>query len=152
MEEGRLAQVSTGQSVSIEVTAYPDKVFSGTIAAIAPAVELKSRTSSVRISPIDPDGQLRPGMLAQVRITTAIHENTLVVAREAIVGNAIPGTQASVVGIAGDRVSRIPVGVGLVNDVLAEITGGLTEGQLVVISNVLGLNNGDVVTPLLKSR
>lgn len=151
VEEARLGQISTGQSVSVQVPAYPDQIFSGTIAAIAPAVDLKSRTSSVRVSPIDTDGRLRPGMLAQVRITTAARENTLVVAREAIVGNPVPGTQASVVAIAGDRASRIPVGVGLVSDLLAEITGGLSEGQLVVTGNVMGLNNGDVVAPLVST-
>jgi len=149
VEEARLGQISPGQSVNIQVPAYPDQVFTGTIAAIAPAVDQKSRASSVRILPYDDAGHLRPGMLAQVSITTAVHENTLVVPREAIAGTPTPGTRAIVVSVAGDRVSRIPVGIGLVNDLLAEITGGLDEGQLVVTGNYAGLNNGDVVAPML---
>src|SRR5262249_37584903 len=101
------------------------------------------------ILPYDDAGHLRPGMLAQVSITTAVRENTLVVPREAIAGTPTPGTRAIVVSVAGDPVSRIPVGVGLVNDLLAEITGGLDEGQLVVTGNYAGLNNGDVVAPML---
>jgi HlyD family secretion protein len=151
VDEAQLGNVSQGQSVSLQVPAYPDQSFTGMIATVAPGVDEKSRTASVRIQPDDAAGKLKPGMLAQVSIITATRSDALLVPREAISGAPAPNTQATVVTLDGDRAQRIPVQVGLVNAGFAQINSGLTDGQVVAVANATGLNNGDVVAPQLRT-
>src|SRR5438477_3415046 len=84
VDEAQLGSVSQGQSVALQVPAYPGQTFQGKVNAVAPAVDQKTRTASVRIQPQDDAGKLRPGMLAQVSIITASDPNALIVPREAI--------------------------------------------------------------------
>jgi HlyD family secretion protein len=151
VDEAQLGAISKGQSVSLQVPAYPDQLFSGTVSAVAPGVDQKSRTASVRIQPQDDTAKLKPGMLAQVSIVTAAQSNALVVPREAIIGTPAPNTQATVVILDGGRAQRTSVQLGLVNDRAVQVNGGLSDGQVVAIANANGLNNGDVVVPQLRT-
>jgi HlyD family secretion protein len=68
VEEARLAQLRTGQPARIYVDAYPDRVFEGEIALIAPALDPATRTVKVTIRPTGEAGDLRPGMFAAVEL------------------------------------------------------------------------------------
>ena len=85
-------------------------------AAVAPGVDQKTRTTSVRIQPNDAGDKLRPGMLAQVSIITGMQSNALLVPREAVLGTPLANTQAMVVTLDGNRAQRTTVRLGLVND------------------------------------
>jgi RND family efflux transporter MFP subunit len=151
VDETQLGRVSRNQTVSLQVPAYPGEMFSGTVAMISPGVDQKSRTASVRIQPQDDAGKLRPGMLAQVSIVTALQTDALLVPREAVLGTPTPNTQATVVSLDGNRVERKTVRLGMVNDQNVEIASGLSDGQMVAIGNASGLNNGDAVVPQLRT-
>ena len=147
VEEAQLGQVREGLPVSLQVAAYPSKTFSGTVAAISPTVDTKTRTASVRVIPSDADFQLRAGMLARLSILTASREGTLVVPKESLIpgsGSASP----SVMAVDQDnRARKVPVRVGLSGERSVEILGGLDEGQLVVTSGVAQLTDGDRLSP-----
>jgi HlyD family secretion protein len=151
VDEAQLGSVSKGQSVSVQVPAYPDQTFTGKVSTIAPGVDQKTRTASVRIQPQDDGGKLKPGMLAQVSIITAAQTNALLIPRDAIVGTPAPNTQATVVTIDGGRAQRTTVQLGLVNDRSVQVSSGLLDGQVVAIGNANGLNNGDFVAPQLRT-
>ncbi len=145
VEEAQLGQVQEGQPVSLQVAAYPNKTFVGTVAAISPTVDVKTRTASVRIVPQDEDRQLRAGMLARLSILTASRQGALLVPRESVLSL---GAAPSVVVVGDDSLARkVPVGVGLTGDRNVEILSGLTEGQLVVTSRVTELVDGDHLAP-----
>jgi HlyD family secretion protein len=151
VDETQLGKVSKGQTVALQVPAYPGESFAGTVTAIAPGVDTKTRTTSVRIQPKDDIGRLRTGMLAQVSIITGAQTNALLVPREAVLGAPTPNGQATVVTLDGGRAERKTVRLGLVNDQVVEISSGLADGQIVAIANASGLNNGDVVAPQLRT-
>lgn len=153
VDESQIGHVARGENVQLQVAAYPDQTFAGTVTAIAPAVDQKSRGVSVRIEPKDDGGKLLSGMLAEVRIVTAEKPSALVIPRTAIAGTPASGAVANVVAIDdGGKVKRTAVQIGVVNADVAEIVSGLTEGQLVATSNVAGLNDGDVVVPQVETR
>src|SRR5207253_9164527 len=80
IEESQLGQVAEGQSVQLQVPAFPNKTFTGTVRSIAPTIDSKSRTAAVRVEPADgANGQLRAGMFARLTIVTAEKPNALVV-------------------------------------------------------------------------
>jgi RND family efflux transporter MFP subunit len=151
VDETQLGRVSKGQTVQLQVPAYPGETFGGTVTAIAPGIDQKSRTASVRVQPQDNAGRLRPGMLAQVSIMTGAQSNALLLPREAILGTPIPNGQATVVTLDGNRAERTTVRLGLVNDQTVQVSSGLTDGQVVAVGNATSLSNGDAVVPQLRT-
>ncbi len=66
--ERDLPWLAAGQSVAFTVTASPGEVFDGIIVFVDPVVDDRTRTVSVRLEADNPDGRLRPGMLARGRV------------------------------------------------------------------------------------
>jgi RND family efflux transporter MFP subunit len=147
VEETQLGQVQEGQPVNLQVAAFPGKTFTGSVAAISPTVDAKTRTASVRVVPHDGDQQLRAGMLARLSITTAFKPGALIVPRESLLPGFAGGASSVMVVDEGNRARRVPVGVGLTGDRTIEILSGLREGQLVVTSGVTELTDGDQLAP-----
>jgi RND family efflux transporter MFP subunit len=151
VEESHLGKIEEGQPVSMQVAAYPERTFEGRVISIAPTIEPKSRTASVRVAPVDDDLKLRAGMLAKLSITTGTHPNALLVPRGALMN--LNGKDAATMVIeSGNRVRKMPVQLGLMNDQYVEIVGGLKEGQLVVTGGLSSLSEGDLVAPQLSSQ
>jgi membrane fusion protein (multidrug efflux system) len=151
VEESQLGKVAEGQSVILQVAAYPDETFSGTVSTIAPVIDPKSRTAAVKVIPGDNQGRLRSGMLARLNIVTASRTNVVLLPKDALIG--LTGADASVMVIDQDsQARRTPVRVGIVSDRFAEITSGIREGQLVIVGNVAQLTDGDRVTPQMTTQ
>ncbi|HET6320322.1 MAG TPA: efflux RND transporter periplasmic adaptor subunit [Chloroflexota bacterium] len=157
IDEDKLSHVRTGQSVTVNVTAFPTTDFVGVVSAMAPAIDQKSRTVATHIQPRESaDGQkLLPGMLAQVRIVTTYKEDALLLPRQAVapaeVGNAA-GSAATVSLIGPDnRIQKANVQLGLLSDTAAEVLGGLQPGVLVVVSDPAMLQSGDLVSPRIQT-
>ncbi len=68
VDEARMAQLAVGQPAAIRVNAYPEQLFAGTIAIIAPALDPSSHTVQVTIRPSGDASLLRPGMFASVTL------------------------------------------------------------------------------------
>ncbi|HEV8591245.1 MAG TPA: efflux RND transporter periplasmic adaptor subunit [Pyrinomonadaceae bacterium] len=66
--EADVPQVAIGRSVSIQVDAYKDRNFAGTVTAVNPAVDTASRSAIVEASIENSDNALRTGMFATARI------------------------------------------------------------------------------------
>ena len=152
VEESQLGQVAEGQKVQLEVPAYPNQIFTGTVRSIAPTLDTKSRTAAVRVEPNDDANKLRAGMFARLNIITAARENTLLVPRQAVLSTAA-GTLPSVMTIDGDgRVRKQQIRLGIQNEQFVEVVGGLNEGQLVATSGLNSLADGDIVAPQVETR
>ncbi len=65
------ARIRFGQQVEAEVQSIPGQVFAGRVAFIDPTVNLQTRTVSVRVEMLNPDGTLRPGDYATARIAAS---------------------------------------------------------------------------------
>jgi RND family efflux transporter MFP subunit len=148
VEEAQLGRIAEGQRVTLQVPAYPNDIFEGRVATIAPTIDTRSRTTAVKVIPTDPAGRLRPGMLGRINITTAARASTLVLPKEAISGTPAAGSTEIFV-VDGHTARRTAVNVGLVNERFVEILDGLQEGQLVVTGNLATLSDGDKVAPQL---
>ncbi len=88
---------------------------------------------------------VRPGMSAQVAVTTAAARNVLAV--PAIALNGAAGNYTVRVLGANGAVEVRPVQVGLVTSSLAEIQGGLAEGDTVVTGTTSSLNQSQRQRP-----
>lgn len=69
--ESQIRLVTRGETVKITLSAYPDEVFTGTVARIADVVDPQTRTIKVRAALRNAQGRLRPEMFGEIR-----HEET----------------------------------------------------------------------------
>jgi RND family efflux transporter MFP subunit len=60
--------VKVGGKVSVRVDAYPDREIAGTVSRISPAVNQQTRSFPVEAQVPNPDGLLKPGTFARVRM------------------------------------------------------------------------------------
>jgi RND family efflux transporter MFP subunit len=148
VEESDLPSVAAGQSVELQVPAFPTQTFSGTVASISPTIDSKTRTARVHIQPDDVANQLRSGMFANLSIVTSEKQDALVVPRQAVLG----GTTPTVIAIDSEGVAhRQPVRIGIQGDQLTEVLSGIDEGQLVATSGLSSLSDGEMVAPQVEA-
>ena len=65
--EAYTAELKPGAEIPFWVAAYPSQTWSGTIARIARAVDVSTRTMAVELDVVNSDGRLAPGTFCQVR-------------------------------------------------------------------------------------
>ena len=131
--ERDLAAVHLGDGVEIRVDAHPKQSFAGEITYQSPQVAADTRTVRARIDVANPEGLLRPGMFAKVRLTDPHSESSdtsLVVPVAAVVRQA----KAIFVFVpAGEgRFGVRPVETGREVGGFVEILSGLAAGDHVV--------------------
>ena len=80
--EAQISALSAGQPVQAHLPAYPSDVLNGTIKAILPQANPESRTVRVRVELPNPQQRLRPGMTAEV-ILSSDQYDALVIPAEA---------------------------------------------------------------------
>jgi macrolide-specific efflux system membrane fusion protein len=131
--ESDISAMTIGQEATVTVDAI-DAVIGGTVAAIAPAASGASGgdvvSFPVTVALTGAPSALRAGMTADITIVTASATDVLTIPSTALRGTA-GSYRVQVMGVDGTPVATA-VEVGLVTDTTAEITGGLTAGDVVV--------------------
>lgn len=130
--EAQAGSIAPGQKVQAHFTALPGEVIHGTVSAILPQTRADTRTFQVRIELPNPQGQLRPGMSAQVNLERSTQQSVLWVPSEAVIRTG----RRALVMLADDagRYRPVEVQTGSDNDGKTIILQGLEEGQQVVAS------------------
>lgn len=134
--EQDLGLVDRGQSATIRMVAYPDKVFSGTVTFIYPTVASETRTAKVRIELPNKEGLLKPDMYGRVELVSLQgmggKRKVLAVPDSAVLDT---GTRRLVLVERGEgRYEPREVTLGMHGDGYVEVLGGLTAGEAVVVS------------------
>lgn len=130
--ESEAGSITVGQSVEAQLPAFPGIKLNGKVSAILPETNPDSRTLRVRVELPNPDGRLRPGLTAQVRLTRSTGHSVLWVPSEAVIRTG----RRALVMLAEDAGRYRPVEVqpGQESDGKTAIVKGLDEGQKVVTS------------------
>ncbi|MCQ9186457.1 copper-binding protein, partial [Streptomyces sp. IBSBF 2953] len=121
-----------GQGVEARLPAFPGTILNGKVSAILPETNPDSRTLRVRVELPNPDGRLRPGLTAQVRLNRSTGQSVLWVPSEAVIRTG----RRALVMLAEDagRFRPVEVQLGQESDGKTAIVKGLEEGQKVVTS------------------
>lgn len=124
-------RVGTGDRVTATVAGEASPI-EGRVASIVPALQDATRTLRVRIELPNRNGQLRPGMSAQLSLQGKPKGTALAVPTEAVIRTG----RRALVMLAGAQGRYMPVEVSLGEEVGDQtvITAGLDEGQQVVAS------------------
>lgn len=130
--EHQLDQVHRGDVVEVLIQGVNPSQRAGQVADVLPLVDPNSRTVQVRITLPNDDGDLRPGMSAQVRIRSAGEQRMLAVPTEALLRT---GLRTLVMIDLGDgRYQPREVLPGAELGAQTQIVAGLEQGQHVVVS------------------
>lgn len=130
--EQDLAWVKPGAKARIKVDAYPDKVFEGAISYIYPSLNAETRTLPVRVELANPHGLLKPGMFAQLELSSVAQRPALTVPASAVIDS---GTrQIVLVQVREGRFEPRAVKLGTRGDGRVEVRDGVREGEQVVVS------------------
>ncbi|TDV37512.1 Cu(I)/Ag(I) efflux system membrane fusion protein [Pseudomonas helmanticensis] len=130
--ESDAGSITVGQTVEARLPAFPGTILNGKVSAILPETNPDTRTLRVRVELPNPDGRLRPGLTAQVRLNRSTEQSVLWVPSEAVIRTG----RRALVMLAEDagRYRPVEVQLGQESDGKTAILKGLEEGQKVVTS------------------
>jgi membrane fusion protein (multidrug efflux system) len=141
--EIHLTELAVGQHLSLQVDAHPGDSFTGEVYAIAPRLDVTSRSVPVRARVANPDGRLRPGMFARVNLRIAEHDDALLVPEESIWPI---GQDKFVYRVVDGKVTLTKVALGYRRKGEVEVLSGLTADDMVVTAGQMKIREGAAVT------
>lgn len=139
--ERHLDRIDLDMEVEIHVASYPDEQFSGRLDYISPAVDSGSRTIALRALVDNPDGRLRPGAFANVRLILERRDYAVVPAE------ALIGTRDGYIAyrVEDDTAHEVRVETSLRDNGWVAVSEGVSEGDRIVRRGHSRLNDGDAV-------
>lgn len=144
--ESEIGEIRVDRAATATFTALPDlEPVAGVVKAVSPYVNEENKTVETLIRIHNIDRRIRPGMFAEVRIDARIHENKLMVPKEAI----LPRDNRKVVFKVSPegRAKWIYVETGVENNEMVEIKPGKIEpGDMVLTDNHYTMGHDTLVT------
>ena len=140
VDEVDIGALAVGQSAIVTLEAWPDVEIGAQITSIAPGADVSSDgivSVDVELGLEKTDLPILAGMTADAQLSTADHENVLLVPNAAILADREAGTYT--VNLVSEQtdgspvVEQVQVTIGLQDDDFSEITSGLAEGDLVAM-------------------
>jgi RND family efflux transporter MFP subunit len=141
--EAQTPLIEDGRKVEVTVPAL-DRTFIGTIIRYAWLINRSTRTMTTEVDVENPQGVIKAGMYAYVKLPLRVANQALAVPLQALSN----GDNSTVLVLAKDgRLEERKVKVGIRTAEKAEIVSGLVKGDPVVVGNRAGLDAGEKVKP-----
>ncbi len=138
--------IRNGAKVRARVDNVGVGAFEGVAHYVGTALDARTRTFPVEFAIANPNGVLKPGMVAQLDLERRIIEGALLIPREAVQRSST-GYNVYVVTGDGERTSAaaraVELGAGAGNEVVIE--SGLEPGDRVIVLGQQQVANGDAV-------
>ncbi len=135
-----LPLLRAGQQVSVSIAAFPGRKFEARITNIAATFDPATHRIAVRSEIADPHHELRPQMLATFVIRTGEPTRSVALPQGGIVREG-DGTMVAFVSSDGHRFERRSVQLGIEQEGMTQILGGLDSGELAASDGALFLSN-----------
>jgi RND family efflux transporter MFP subunit len=147
--EANLDKVRQGQPCEIALDAIPDQRFRGEVHMIVPTADRAKATVMTKVKFLDRDERILPEMSAKVAFLSQPLAEGQVVPRLAVSKEAIFTRNGKnwAFRVENNRARLVEVQVGEAMGELLEVTGGLKEGDRVVLKPPASLKAGDRVRP-----
>jgi RND family efflux transporter MFP subunit len=127
--EEDVSGIVNGASVGIQVPAWPERTFSGTVARISHSLDPKTRTMAVELDVMNRDGALAPGMFPTIKWPVRRARASLLVPTSSVV---ITTERTFVIRNQDGRAEWVDVRKGVAEGDLVEVMGNLKPGDMVV--------------------
>lgn len=149
LPDSLVGQMKQGSPIELRGVAMPDATFRGTVTRIAPEADASTHVFDVEVTIPNPDGQLRSGTIASLKLKGSDETAAPIVPLDAIVRprGDNQGYAVYVLDEHGDkpvaRMERVQLGEIAGNDIT--VTSGLGLGQKVIVRGASMLSNGEAV-------
>jgi len=143
VSERVVGRISDGDQAEVSVDAVGPQTITGSVETVSPAVDERG-LYLVKVRIPNPDGAIKPGMLARLRFTVEKHADALAVPNSAVVTEA--GLDYLYVVQSG-VVHKRQVQIGASDAEYTEISSGLADQDEVVVDGQSFLSDGDQVKP-----
>lgn len=127
--EQNIAGLARGASVPFRVPAYPERIYTGTVARSAHSLDPKTRTMIIELDAANRDGSLAPGMYPTIKWPVRSGRAALWVPRTAVVTTT---ERTFVIRDRGGRAEWVDVKKGAADGDLVEVAGNLHAGDQIV--------------------
>jgi membrane fusion protein (multidrug efflux system) len=139
------ARLAPGQAVQVMVEAFPNQVFSGKVYAIAPQVELTTRSIAMRANLPNPGLKLKPGQFAQIALEMSRKDSALLIPEQALWPQ---GAKQFVYVVKDGKADLREIKTGQREPGMVEVLSGIDANDLVVIAGQLKIGPGAAVQPI----
>lgn len=134
--------IRKGGSVQVRLDAFPHRTLDATIYAIDSHVDTRDRSIAVRARLPNPDGQLRAGLFARIRLIVEDRPNSIVVPEESLIPR---GSRRFVYRVIDGRATLTEVVLGLRRTGSVEIVSGLSAGDTIITAGQAKVREGGEV-------
>ncbi|MEO1069703.1 MAG: efflux RND transporter periplasmic adaptor subunit [Cyanobacteria bacterium J06638_6] len=151
--DSALGEFTVGQSVQLQIDAFPDEAFTGQVTRISPVADSASRLLPVEITVANPGSRVGSGLLA--RVTSGDNQSHAVVVPAGALGNGDMGSNQVFVVTQVDGKALVearPVQVGDRTDGQVTLIAGLAPGEQYVVRSSQPLKTGQPVELSLTSE
>jgi multidrug resistance efflux pump len=133
--------VRSGMGVSLEVDAFKDRKFAGTVSAVNPSVDPTSRSAVIEALVENNGNLLRSGMFATVRIAREGGNTGVFVPRTAVLADE--NTRSYRVFVVQENIAKLRVvQIGTEEGDMVQILNGVSVDEIVATSNLPQLYEG----------
>lgn len=128
VDELDIPKIQVGQEVNVEIDAFPNQTFTGTVTKISGVGTVSGGVATYTVTvAVDAAGGLMDGMTASINIVTTDIQDALLVPVEAV----STASNQNYVTLASGQTSSVTIGAS--NDEYVEILSGVEEGDQVLI-------------------
>ena len=139
--EANVPYVGIGRGVSVEVDAYKDRKFGGTVTAVNPLIDATSRAATVEAQIENSNNALRSGMFTTVKITRDGGSVGVFVPKEAVLNDQ--ATQSYRVFVIQEGIAKLrTIQLGTEENGFSQILSGVEADETVATSNLAQLYEG----------
>jgi RND family efflux transporter MFP subunit len=143
--ENELHNIQLGQQATVEISAL-DTSFQGKVTEVGSAADPSSRTFTIKVEVSNPKLLIRPGMVAEIKLSSKESHPAITVSAEAVLHNTNEESYVYVVDQKQKKAFIHKVSTGqLVNNQI-EIISGLNSGDVIVTGGQQKLSDGSLVT------
>jgi len=147
--EDAVRYVHEGQNMQVRVDAI-GRSLTGMVVRFTRDVSLETRTMETEIDVPNKDLSLTPGMYANTELQLDHSDNVLTIPVQAVVND---GNKRTVLVVdSQNHVQRRVIQTGIQGSELVEVTGGLSEGERVIVGGQSKYQVGEQVTPKLQKE
>ncbi len=139
--ESDVPSIVIGRGVSVQVDAYRDRRFAGSVTAVNPSVDLTSRSAIIEAKIENADNALRAGMFGTARINKEGGSTGIFVPKSAVLNHEATGSYRAFVIVEGIAKLKV-IQLGNEEGDLIQILSGLNADEVVATSNLDQLFEG----------
>ena len=149
--EFELPWLEEQQEAEMTLTYIPGKKFKGKVAYIYPYLDSKTRTIKVRLEFDNENGELKPGMYANIVITAAERKNSIVIPKESVIHSGERDIVFISYGKGKFEPREVTLGVSGEGGYY-EVLDGLTGNEMVVTSGQFMLDSESSLREAVRKR